>query len=199
MIYKILSDPFDHLIIPNFLSPEETNTVYNKCCKVLNKKTYEDRSMFLLHGEHQTSVGLIGADIPNNITDKIYNNLYDLSVHRYKYNKKDWKWVGGLNVTNPDMCLGVHTDDYEYVRTSNPNAGILKVLIYLGDDSCSYEGWGTRLYNGSDKNENFVSEVEFVPGTALLFKATNKSYHGTEFPFGINSYRFIYGAELTDA
>lgn len=198
MIYKTLSDPFDHLIIPNFLSLEETNTVYHKCSEVLDKKSYEDRSMFIQGGEHQTSIGVIGADIPNDITDKIYNNLYDISVHRYNYSKKDWKWVGGLNVTNPDMCLGVHTDEYEYVRTSNPNAGILKVLIYIGEDSYSYEGMGTRLYNGNDKNKNFIKEVEFVPGTALLFKASKKSYHGTEFPFGINNYRFIYGAELTD-
>ena len=33
----------------------------------------------------------------------------------------------------------------------------------------------------------------------VIFKATKDSYHGTNFPNGLDSYRIIYGAELTNA
>jgi len=196
MIYNNVQEPFEHLIISNFLTSEESKFLYNSCCNKINEQKYTDRSLFDLD-DIQTSVGLFGVDVTNELEDKIFNQLYDVSTD-LGFSNKEWKWVGGLNVTNPDLYLGPHTDEYEYVRQSNPNAGILKVLIYLGDNKQDYSGWGTRLYNGKDKNKNFVKEVEFIPGTALLFKATNKSYHGTEFPNGINSYRFIFGAELTD-
>ena len=198
MIYNNVQEPFEHLIISDFLTFEESKFLYYSCCNKINEQTYDDRSLFNLDDMNvQTSVGLFGVDVTNELNDKIFKQLYTISTE-LGFSSNEWEWVGGLNVTNPDISLGPHTDEYEYVKKSNPNAGILKVLIYIGDNKEDYSGWGTRLYNGNDKNRNFVKEVEFVPGTALLFKATNKSYHGTEFPLGINSYRFIFGAELTD-
>jgi len=200
MILNLINEPFEHLVIPDFLSLEDSTELFNCLSTKVdeNISLYNNRSMFEDVGHMQSSIGIFGADFPEPIKETINNNLQQVSDY-YGYELNQWKWVGGPNVTNPDLYLGPHTDNYEYVRQTNPNAGILKMLLYLGDGQNDYTDWGTRLYNGIDRVENFVSEVPFIPGTALVFKATKESYHGTNFHNGINSYRIIYGAELTDA
>jgi len=198
MILNLIQEPFEHLIIPDFLSQEESSILYTNMSKVVNISKYDDRTLFEDMGDPQTGIGIFGGDVPQNISNKIQDNLLEVSDH-LNFSREQWKWVGGFNITNPDRHLGPHTDEFEYVKQSNPNAGILKVLIYLGDGKNDYTDWGTKLFNGVDINENFVKEVPFVPGTALIFKATKDSYHGTYFTKGLNSFRIIYGAELTNA
>ena len=198
MIHNFINDPFEHLVIPYFLTQEESSLLFTNMSRVINKTTYNDRTLFNDMGDPQTGIGIMGGDFPEDISKKIQENLLQVSDH-FNFNRDQWTWVGGFNITNPDRHLGPHTDAYEYVKQSNPNAGILKVLLYIGNGQEDYTDWGTKLFNGVDINENFVKEIEFVPGTALVFKATEHSYHGTKFHNGINSYRIIYGAELTDA
>lgn len=199
MILNYINEPFEHLVIPEFLSLEDSTALFNSMSKTIDYdiSSYNNRTMFEDCGDLQTSIGIFGADFPYEIQEKINNNLKQVSDF-YGYDLHQWEWIGGCNVTNPDLYLGPHTDNYGYVKQSNPNAGILKMLLYLGDGKQDYTDWGTRLYNGENRKESFVSEVPFVPGTALVFKATKESYHGTNFHNGINSYRIIYGAELTD-
>lgn len=200
MILNNYKDPFEYTVISDFLSIEDSTTLFNLMSKRVNENesSYIDRTMFEDVGHIQTGIGIIGADFPEDISKKIQDNLIQVSDN-FNYSQDLWSWVGGFNITNPDRYLGPHTDEYEYVKQTNPNAGILKVLLYIGNGEEDYTDWGTRLYNGVDKNENFVTEVPFVPGTALVFKATKDSYHGTNFPNGLDSYRIIYGAELTNA
>ena len=88
-----------------------------------------DRTMFEDVGHIQTGIGIIGADFPEDISKKIQDNLIQVSDN-FNYSQDLWSWVGGFNITNPDRYLGPHTDEYEYVKQTNPNAGILKVLLY---------------------------------------------------------------------
>ena len=202
MILNLINKPFDHLIIPDFLTLEESTILFNNAREVLDKKAYDNRTMFADRDFQQSSIGLFGADMSiephdNALAIKIQDNLEQVREF-YNLDKEEFHWVGSLNITNPDEYLGPHTDNWQYVKQTNPNAGLIKLLLYVGDGNEDYTGWGTRLYNGKDKNENFVCEVPYKPGTALAFKATKDSYHGTQYPNGLNSYRFIYGAELTD-
>ena len=184
--------PFLYLDLENFFTLEQNNEIYTICINALDVEKYNSRELFLLDNEYDTAVGMLGLDISEEITNTIENNLKTIS------DSLDIQgvWQYCMNVSNPDGYLGPHNDDYNVNKLSNPGAGVIKVLIYIGKEGIDYSNYGTKLY---DKKLNFIKEVPYVSGNGFAFTPNKDSYHGTDFKGKLNNYRFILGAELTYA
>jgi len=184
--------PFLYLDLENFFTIEQNNEIYNICTNALDVEKYNSRELFLIDDEYDTAVGMLGLDISEEISNTIKNNLKNIS----DYLNIQGVWQYCMNVSNPDGYLGPHNDDYNVNKFSNPGAGVIKVLIYIGELDKDYTNYGTKLYNN---NLEFIKEVSYIPGNGLAFTPNKDSYHGTDFKGKLNNYRFILGAELTYA
>lgn len=182
--------PFLYLDLENFFTLEQNNDIYNICTNALDVEKYNSRELFLIDEEYDTAVGMLGLDISEQITETIETNLNNIS----DYLNIQGKWQHCMNISNPDGYLSPHNDDYNINKLSNPGAGVIKVLIYIGDLDKNYKNYGTKLY---DKNLDFIKEVPYIPGNGFAFTPNERSYHGTDFKGKLNNYRFILGAELT--
>lgn len=191
------NNPFKHLVLEEFLTEEEIRLVYYRCRNKVDENKYNDKSMFFEHGEYQNNSG-VDISFTDELIIKITKQLnevaeyYDLLDDNF-----DWNFNCNLTYYNPDKPLRPHNDDWN--ELSKYGAGRLKLLVYLGLNDQEYKDWGTKLYTRSDDYSSFVKEIKFVPGNAMCFEATDKSYHGTDFTHGIEGYRFILGAEYVNS
>ena len=189
-------NPYQHLELIEFFTDKENDILYDLCVNALDKEEYNTRNLFIVKGayedEYDTSVGMLGLDIPEEITNNIKSNLEEIS----KFYNIRGNWQFCFNVSDPEGFLSPHTDDYHVNKLSNPEAGVIKVLIYIGKQNIDYSEYGTKLYNDQ---YNFKKEIIFKPGNGLAFTPNKDSYHGTDFKGKLNNYRFILGAELTYA
>ena len=83
MILNLINKPFDHLIIPDFLTLEESTILFNKASKVLDENAYDNRTMFADRDSQQSSIGLVGVDMSiqphdNALAIKIQGKLFNL-------------------------------------------------------------------------------------------------------------------------
>lgn len=191
------NDPFKHLVLEEFLTEEEICLVYYRCRNKVDENKYNDKSMFFEHGEYQNNSG-VDISFTDELSIKITKQLNEVAEYYGLLDDNfDWNFNCNLTYYNPDKPLRPHNDDWN--ELSKYGAGRLKLLVYLGLNDQEYKDWGTKLYTRSDDYSSFVKEIKFVPGNAMCFEATDKSYHGTDFTHGIEGYRFILGAEYVNS
>lgn len=191
------NEPFEHLVIEEFLTEEETHLVYYRCRNAVDENKFNDKSMFFEHGEYQNNSG-VDIEFTPDLNNKITEQLNQVAEHFNLLDDKfEWNFNCNLTYDNPNKPLRPHNDDWN--ELSKYGAGRLKLLVYLGLNDQEYKDWGTKLYTKGETYDSFAKEVEFVPGNAMCFEATDKSFHGTDFTHGIEGYRFILGAEYINS
>jgi len=190
------TDPWVHYVWEDFLTFDEQKYLYDRCLDELPKEEYESNEMFYLNNELQNNAGVQEVNYDSVLETKIQSQLLQMS-NQLEYVDKG-KWSVSYNITKnfKDKQLFPHNDDYE--KLGQYGAGMLKVLVYLGNGTDDYTDWGTKLYTEDNNVDSFKKEINFQPGTCFLFEANKYSYHGTEFTNGINGYRFMLGAEYVN-
>lgn len=191
------NNPYKHIVLEEFLTEEETHLLYYRCKNKVNVDKFNDKSMFFEHGEYQNNSG-VDIEFTPDLNKKITKQLNQVADYFDLLDEKfDWVFNCNLTYDNPNKPLRPHNDDWQ--KLSKYGAGKLKLLVYLGLNDREYKDWGTKLYTKEEDYSSFVKEIEYVPGNAMCFEATDKSYHGTDFIHGIDGYRFILGAEYVNS
>lgn len=197
--------PWTHYTWENFFTFDEQAYLYDCCMRQLDEEKFKSGELFLLNGDYhnQTGVDLIdeGPDINNGSGHPIRATL-DIKIKEqlniisstlgYADNRREWSYSFTITKDLPDQPLLPHTDDYEELKIYN--AGIIKVLGYLGKYDIDYSDWGTKLYESSD-TDTFAKEITYVPGNAFIFAPNSTTWHGTDFNNNLTGYRFMFGAE----
>lgn len=198
--------PWVHYTWENFFTFDEQEYLYDCCMRQLDVEKFESGELFLLNGHYQNQTGVDLRDDGPDITlgsghalratldIKIKEQLNKIaSTLGYTDNRREWSYSFTITKDLPDQPLLPHTDDYEELKIYN--AGIIKVLSYLGKPDLDYSDWGTKLYESSDTN-TLAKEIPYVPGNAFIFTPNSTTWHGTDFKNNLNGYRFMLGAEL---
>jgi len=187
--------PWEHYTWENFVDPAEQEYLYNRFLLQLDKETYKSNELFLINDEYQNNAGIMGIVEDSNLELKIQSQLHQIS-NQLGYTDKG-KWSYSFNITKdfPSKPLLPHNDDFEVLKKYG--AGMIKMLVYLGNSAEDYTDWGTKLYINEDRN-SFSKEIMFQPGNAFIFIPNKYSYHGTDFNNNLNGYRFMMGAEFVE-
>lgn len=118
------------------------------------------------------------------------------------YKNTTGDWVFGINESNRSPTapgLWPHTDDpVELISEGVENPGILRFLLYLGDEKITYKNYGTKLYSEINRAQNqfkFEKEIPFVLGTLFMWAPGPDTWHGTEFSSGVQHRRIFVGGE----
>ena len=190
------TDPWTFYTWDSFITFDEQKYLYDRCVDKLDKEKFESDELFYLNGELQNNAGVHSICHEHALDQKIYSQLYEMSDKLGYADKGKWSCAYNITKNFPQKQLYPHNDDYE--KLGQYGAGMLKVLLYLGNGTDDYTDWGTKLYTEEYNIDSFEKEIEFNPGTCFLFEANKYSYHGTQFDNGINGYRFCLMGEYVD-
>ena len=175
------AQPFPHLALENFLSPDFFLTLQDEFKK---SKLNSSGKNFNSIVEKNKWISL-NSSLPHQIkyitdvlqTEDWIKNL----IECVKINDLITTDTGNTNLANyhtmsPNGILGPHVD-----HSSEPNTGIphvLNLLIYLTDGWKDKYGGATLLF---DKNgKNVVKRISYKPNRAIVFLHTPYSFHGVE-------------------
>lgn len=173
-------EPFEHIILPNFLNETIVNKISNEYPIDLNiyhkynnpleiKYAYDDISN--MSENLQNVFYALCSDKLVNVLKKITRKEiieYDPTCHG-----------GGLHLHPNNGRLHMHLD-YEKHPLLENRQRYLNIILYLSKDYKEEWGGQTELWN-SDMSKCIVkSPVQF--NTALIFKTTEKSWHGMPEP-----------------
>jgi Rps23 Pro-64 3,4-dihydroxylase Tpa1-like proline 4-hydroxylase len=173
-------DPFEHIIIPSFLKEEIANKVSNEYPTKL--KDY--------HKYNNPLEIKYAYDDISNMSDDLKNIFYSLCseniLSRLKIITKNDKLEydptchgGGLHLHPNNGRLHMHLD-YEKHPILENKQRYLNIILYLSKDWKQEWGGHTELWNEDMSECKIKSNVEF--NTALIFKTTEKSWHGLPEP-----------------
>lgn len=174
------AEPFEHIIIPNFLKEEIAHKISNEYPENLNDYYKYNNPLEIKYAYDNIS----------NMTDNIKNVFYALCSPKIIdsmqtiTNKKELDYDptchgGGLHVHPNNGRLHMHLD-YEKHPILENKQRYLNIILYLNEDW--NESWGghTELWDENMMECKVKSKVEF--NTALIFKTTEKSWHGLPEP-----------------
>ena len=118
------------------------------------------------------------------------------------YKNTPGTWNFALNESNRSSTAPVlwpHTDDPDELMSEGVhNPGILRFILYLGDENVTYENYGTKLYSEIDKHMNqykVEKEIPFVLGTLFMWQPGPTTLHGTDFSSGTTHRRLFISGE----
>jgi hypothetical protein len=213
MNIKTKNDYFTYSIIENILTEEE-NIMLFEICDDFGKKysnSIEDSSYFILPENINKGIdyckenGLIWQNTDVTLSEEDWLKFYKLreilktrlteSIITNDYPLIDsCEWYFNLRISS-NMDLNPHTDDpiqaEEFGKLHNINVtrGLYKGVIYIGNPNYDYSNYGTRMYKNIEKNSE-IEEILFVPKNACIFKASENSWHGTDFKGKLTNNRF---------
>ena len=174
------AEPFEHIIITNFLKSEIADKIcneypanlddYHKYNNPLEIKYAYDDIKNMSPGIQNVFYSLCSEKILNvfKIITKKEELQYDPTCHG-----------GGLHIHPNNGRLHMHLD-YEKHPILENKQRYLNVILYLTKDWKEEWGGHTELWNENMTECKIKSTVEF--NTALIFKTTEKSWHGLPEP-----------------
>lgn len=154
------SDPYDYLVVPNFVKADKLQEILKDYPEVPGP------------GSHPPSVLEIRGrfkDLMEEIDQEPFRKIIEEKFSVDLTNRPTMYTVRGFCRATDGK---IHTDS---------ETKIITVLIYMNDDWDSDGGRLRILRNGTDLND-FAAEVPPNGGTLLVFKRSDRSWHGHE-PF----------------
>ena len=174
------AEPFEHIIINNFLKEEIANKISSEYPNNLNDYHKYDNPLEIKYAfdDIQNMSNNIQNVFYSLCTDKIINALkivtnndkieYDTTCHG-----------GGLHIHPNNGRLHMHLDYEKHPLLENKQR-YLNIILYLSKEWKEEWGGHTELWNENMTECKVKSLVKF--NTALLFKTTEKSWHGMPEP-----------------
>ena len=150
-------DPFEYLIVQNFVDQERLKEVLTDYPEVPGPGSHPPAGLKISGHFKDLIDELLGSSFQSIVEEKFDIDLTD---------RPTMYTVRGFCRARDGQ---IHTDS---------KTKIITVLLYMNDDSWESSTGRLRLLrNGSDL-ENYVAEVEPTGGTLLIFKRADNSWHG---------------------
>jgi hypothetical protein len=153
---RLRSDPFEYTIVPAFLSPGVLARVIDSYPAIRKGGSYPLESLDLPSALQQVIEEMNGPAFERAIEEKFDVELEGLP--------KMYSLRGHCRVSDGK----IHTDSKDKVIT---------VLLYL-NDKWDHEGGKLRLLRNGADLEDYAEEVSPDDGTMLIFRRSEKSFHG---------------------
>lgn len=153
---KIETEPYDYVVVPGFLSPETVRRINASYPKIEKGGSYPIESLDESMAIRDVIAELDGAEFEAVIEEK-----FDVSlVGRPK--------MFSLRGYTRAKDGQIHTDSRDKIIT---------VLLYL-NETWTQPGGRLRILRDGVNVDDFVMEVPPDNGTLLIFKRSDKSWHG---------------------
>ena len=174
------AEPFEYVIINNFLKDEIANTISNEFPENLDNYHHYNNPLEIKYAYDDIE------NMPDNIknvflalcTNKIIDCL-KIITDNDKIEYDPMCHGAGLHIHPNNGRLHMHLD-YEKHPILENKQRYLNIILYLTKDWDKSWGGQTELWNEDMTECKVKSNVEF--NTALLFKTTEKSWHGLPEP-----------------
>jgi len=174
------SKPFEHIIIPNFLNNDISKKISDEFPDNLDKYHKYDNPLEIKFAFDD--IQEMSDDIKNVFyslcSEKILNALKNIT-NNDKLEYDPTCHGGGLHVHPNNGRLHMHLD-YEKHPLLEHKQRYLNIILYLSKEWDDEWGGETELWNDNMTECKVKSKVVF--NTALLFKTTEKSWHGLPEP-----------------
>ncbi|QCK84307.1 2OG-Fe(II) oxygenase [Phreatobacter aquaticus] len=154
------TEPYDYLVVPNFVKADKLQEILKDYPDVPGPGSHPP-SVLDIHGRFK--------DLMTEIDQEPFRKLIEEKFNVDLTNRPTMYTVRGFCRATDGK---IHTDS---------ETKIITVLIYMNDDWDADGGRLRILKNGTDLND-FAAEVPPNGGTLLVFKRSDKSWHGHE-PF----------------
>ena len=174
------AQPFEYIIIPNFLKKEIADKISNDYPENLQDYYKYNNPLEIKYA--YDNIDNMSEDIKNVFyalcSEKIINAMQSIT------NKKKLEYDptchgGGLHIHPNNGRLHMHLD-YEKHPILENKQRYLNIILYLSKDWKTEWGGQTELWNEDMTECKVKSDVEF--NSALIFKTTEKSWHGIPEP-----------------
>ncbi len=149
-------DPFEYTIVSEFLSPETVRTVISSYPEIAKGGSFPLDSLSLSPALEDLISALDGPEFENAVERKFDVELAD--------RPKMYSLRGMCRATDGK----IHTDSKDKIIT---------VLLYLNETWDSKDGRLRMLRGGGNLND-YAEEVPPENGTLLVFRRSDRSYHG---------------------
>ena len=149
------TDPWIHYIWEDFLTFDEQKYLYDRCMSVLDIKAFESNELFwdMKRKEIQNNMPVHDINHNDELAYKIEAQLHQMSNQLGYVDKGEWKYAYNITKDFKEKQLFPHNDDY--AKLGHNGAGMLKVLVYLGNGTDDYTDWGTKLYTEDNNVDSF--------------------------------------------
>ena len=152
---NLRSDPFEYTVVPGFLSADSLEEI------VSSYPSLKGGSYPLESVDVPSSVRALIEEMDGSEFEQAIEKKFDVSL---KGRPKMYSLRGYRRATDGK----IHTDSKDKIIT---------VLLYLNQD-WNEEGGKLRMLRGGKDLEDFSEEVPPDNGTLLVFKRSDKSWHG---------------------
>ncbi|MFT5346572.1 MAG: SM-20-related protein [Sulfitobacter sp.] len=153
----LITTPFQHLLVEEFISPDTLARVTDDYPEVPGGGSHYGSTLKIEGAFKEMMDHMQGPEFQKAMEEKFD---YDLSNRPITYT------VRGFCRAKDGS---IHTDSKTKIFT---------VLLYLNDLAWSIEGGRLRLLNGGSDLEDYFTEVDPKGGTLLVFKRADNSWHG---------------------
>lgn len=173
-------EPFEHIIINNFLKDHIANKISNEFPENLNDYHKYDNPLEIKYA--YDNIENMSNDLKNVFYALCTNKIIDALKIITDNNKLEYDPTchgGGLHIHPNNGRLHMHLD-YEKHPILENKQRYLNVILYLTKDWEQSWGGQTELWNENMTECKVKSNIEF--NTALIFKTTEKSWHGLPEP-----------------
>ncbi len=150
------TEPFEYVVVPGFLSSESLKQVIETYPDILKGGSFPLETLEISPLLQEIIDELDGPEFEKAIEEK-----FDVSLDG---RPKMYSLRGYCRKTDGK----IHTDSKDKIIT---------VLLYL-NDTWSHEGGKLRLLRSGTDLEDYTAEVSPDNGTLLVFKRSDKSFHG---------------------
>ena len=150
------TDPYEHVVVEKFVRPEHF------------AKVSADFPELPGPGLHPPSAVELKGSFARMLEEFHGDRFRDIIAQKFGVDLKDKPLMATIRGYTRHRDGGMHTDS---------ESKIITVLIYL-NNSWDKEGGNLRLLRGGSDIDDYVKEVSPVEGTLLVFKRSDRSWHG---------------------
>ena len=155
----LVSDPYDHLIVPGFLKPETFAQIDKDYPAIESPGSFPLDTLSPGPAFMHFMEELRGPPVRNAFSEKFQTDLTPYPT----------------TITVRGHCQAKDGS----IHTDTPSK-ILTVLIYMSTETLTGDGGRLRILRSKDNLDDYAAEVPPTAGTLLAFRRGERSWHGHE-------------------
>ena len=172
----VVSEPFQHMIIDDFLDKDLYNKINNEINKITFFKETDKTS-------NRSTHMIYNYDYEPTLPDKVihdYNsillngNIQNTLIKKFNLTKKEGDW--NCNYKGLLSQIDCFRAIYNYRLHTDHKSKFMTCVLYFAQDD-TQQNLGTRIY---DSKKNYVTTIDYVPNRCLIFSPCDKSWHNMQ-------------------